>query len=863
MAEKKRYKLKEVKTYNTKEWLHRGKMYQTVFIGNQTSWIYGELSIYNILFDEEDWKCTFRLEGHKKEGSSLKQIWKHEEEKEVKKTENVAFYRYGWGNKDKTYWKNGEYELHAFINGQFVGKTDFYVESFPVATPENNPCFDIQAIKFFEEGSKKIAVKDRKYVTQFIAEETRYAVTEFTMRNKLKHSWWCELQFFYYDQHGRLRGDTHQVFQVKNETTVRTFAWGNDAKNIWKAGVYTVEILFMGQRIAVVPFQVGSAWVEGVPEITNSDTPFISQEQSMEVHNEATLEECLEKLDELIGLTSIKKQIREYIEYLKFEKIRQEKGLEASKGIKLHTVLTGNPGTGKTTVAKQLGQIYKAMGLLTSGHVHEVDRSDLVGEYIGQTAPKTRGEIERARGGILFIDEAYSLHRESTKNDYGQEVVEILLKEMSDGPGNLIVIVAGYPDEMNGFINSNPGLKSRFNHFFHFPDYVPEELLEIADLGYNQRGLTVADDAKELLDYQLTKAFRGRDKSFGNARYVMSIVDESKLNMGLRLMKDEGVDDLSKEILSTVTKDDVQRIFLQTQKKQLSFAVDQELLRLGLRELDELVGMDNVKTEIRELVKLVTYYREIGKDVLNQFVMHTVFVGNPGTGKTTVARIFAKIFKALGLIEGGHLVECDRESLVAGYTGQTAIKTAKVIDQAMGGVLFIDEAYALVNGDRDAFGMEAVQTILKRMEDHKSQFIIIAAGYPHNMKEFLQANPGLKSRFEKTIEFKDYGPEALMKIAEFMFEKDNHRMNEKAKGILNDCLIQAFDGRDEHFGNARFVRKIVQQATRDHDLRLADMNSADRTIEMIETITPEDFKNLPQPEAGGGSPSIGFQQGDS
>lgn len=855
MATKKKYKLKELKTFTSDEWLLKQKIYQCVFLEDHVDWIQAELSLYNILFDEEDWSCKIRYEAYK--SGSTKAAFSHEEERNISKTENIHYFRSGWGNEKKTFWKKGNYTWKAFVDDDLVATTQFYVEDYGPITPEKNHYFNITNVRFFEEGEVAISPEDRRYYTQFIGNECRYISTELTFQNLIKKSWVCELQFFYYDQSGRLRATANRVFTVDGDKSITTFSWGNESKNIWRDGQFTVEIIFLDQRIAIVPFSVGPQWIEGEPEIGNTELipgNIVSNEP-----NEKTLEDLLGTLDEMIGLTDIKKRIRDYIEYLKFEKIRKEKGLQSVDGIKLHSVLTGNPGTGKTTVAKQLGKIYKAMGLVTSGHVHEVDRSDLIGEYIGQTAPKVRKAIEKARGGILFIDEAYALYRKETEKDYGHEAIEILLKEMSDGPGDLVVICAGYPNEMNEFIESNPGLKSRFSHFFHFPDYFPEELFEIALKGFEKRELALDEEALELLDYQLTKAFRSRDKNFGNARYVMSIVDESKLNMGLRLMKSEKVDKLTTDDLSTITKEDVQRIFTQSKSKKLQLGIDNELLKLAMRELDELVGLDNVKTEIRELVKLVTYYREIGKDVLNHFVMHTVFTGNPGTGKTTVARIFAQIFKALGLIESGHLVECDRESLIAGYSGQTAIKTAQVIDRAMGGVLFIDEAYALMNGPGDTFGMEAIQTILKRMEDHKSAFIIIAAGYPDNMHQFLQSNPGLKSRFEKTIQFPDYSAEGLLKIAEYMFDLDNHRMTQEARIKFQEFLDEAYAGRDKHFGNARFVRKIVQQTVRDHDLRLAGMSSEDRTLDMIEEITPEDFKNLP-PFASTRSGSIGFQR---
>ncbi len=862
MGEKKKYKLKELKTYASEEWLFKEKMYQSVFVEKETDWIQAELSLYNILFDEEDWKCKIRYEAYDNaKASTKKKVFSHEEEREVPKTENVIKYRSGWGNAKKTFWKKGDYIWHAYVDDELVATKEFYVDDFPLPTSESNPWFDISNIRFYEEGKAGTPFGSRKYHTQFVGKDTRYISTEFTLRNKRKDPWHCELEFFYYDAQGRLRGQATRLFKVVGETTTTTFSWGNESKNIWKDGAFTVEIIFMHQRIAIVPFNVGQVWIEGEPTIAN--TELINGNDPTMVPDEEQLDDLIAKLDELIGLTDIKTRIREYIEYLKFEKLRKEKGLASPKGINLHTVLTGNPGTGKTTVAKQLGKIYRAMGLLTSGHVHEVDRSDLIGEYIGQTAPKVRDAIEKARGGILFIDEAYALYRKDTANDYGHEAIEILLKEMSDGPGNLVVIVAGYPKEMTAFIESNPGLKSRFNHFFHFPDYLPEELSEIADLGFKKLELTIEQDAKNLLDQQLIKAFRSRDRSFGNARYVMSLVDESKMNMGLRLMKDEKLDDLSKEDLSTVTLDDVQDIFIQPQSKKLKLAVDNELLRLGLHELDELIGMEPVKNQIRELVKLVTYYREIGKDVLNQFVMHTVFTGNPGTGKTTVARIFAKIFKALGLIEGGHLIECDREALVAGYSGQTATKTAAVIDRAMGGVLFIDEAYALVNGPGDSFGMEAIQTILKRMEDRKTSFIVIAAGYPDNMHQFLHANPGLRSRFEKSIHFEDYNAEELLKIAEYMLSIENYKLSNEARTRLTEYLTTAFDNRDKHFGNARFVRKTIQQISRDHDLRLADIPAEKRTLKMIEEITLEDLKNLIDKSDLGGTPTIGFQRNNT
>ncbi len=337
---------------------------------------------------------------------------------------------------------------------------------------------------------------------------------------------------------------------------------------------------------------------------------------------------------------------------------------------------------------------------------------------------------------------------------------------MSDGPGDIAIIGAGYPKEMKTFIESNPGLKSRFTQYFHFDDYLPEELYQIAMYAAKNRQITFSPQAEEYLKEQLTEAYRKRDESFGNARFVNALVDEAKMDMGLRLMKLPNLNELSNEELSTVTLEDMRNVFLSEQKKKLKLVINEKELQVALAELNELTGMDKVKEDINEMVKLIRFYNETGKDVVNKFSLHTVFTGNPGTGKTTVARIMAKIYKALGVLERGHCVEVDREGLIAGFVGQTAQKTAAKIDEAMGGVLFIDEAYALANASTSHdFGQEAIQIILKRMEDMRGKFGVIVAGYPQNMHEFIESNPGFKSRFDKTFLFEDYTPEQLMTIA--------------------------------------------------------------------------------------------------
>jgi SpoVK/Ycf46/Vps4 family AAA+-type ATPase len=288
-----------------------------------------------------------------------------------------------------------------------------------------------------------------------------------------------------------------------------------------------------------------------------------------------------------------------------------------------------------------------------------------------------------------------------------------------------------------------------------------------------------------------------------------------------------------------------------------------DILFEAMAELNSLTGLDSIKTEVNEMVKLVRFYQESGKDIHNKFSLHTVFTGNPGTGKTTVARIMAKIYKGLGILEKGHLVEVDRQGLVAGFVGQTAIKTGEKISEAMGGILFIDEAYSLANehGSSHDFGGESIQVILKRMEDLRGKFGVIVAGYTGNMQDFINSNPGLRSRFDKYFQFEDYSIENMFTIATSLFSNEGVRLDEAAAAHLKNYFAFLHQNRDRHFGNARTVRQVVGETVKNQHLRLASMKKEDRTKELMEVIILDDVNEFEIKEVNTGGRSLGFQLG--
>lgn len=557
---------------------------------------------------------------------------------------------------------------------------------------------------------------------------------------------------------------------------------------------------------------------------------------SIQQVEEATLEEALAELDELVGLEPVKAEVRKIANGVKIAQARKAAGMQVPT-VSYHMVFTGNPGTGKTTVARILAKIFRALGVLEKGQLVETDRSGLVAGYQGQTAIKASETIDKAIGGILFIDEAYSLAGKEGKGDsYGDEAIATLLKRMEDDRDRLIVIVAGYTDEMRDFINANPGLKSRFNRYLDFPDYSGAELAEMFRRRAAKNEYSLTPEANAALEKLLADAVKKRDRQFGNGRFVRNLFEKALERQAERLA---ALDNLTPEALATLEADDI--------KLEKPADAGRPSLEEALAELDGLVGLEPVKEEVRKLAAYCKMAKEREAQGLETASVsyHFVFTGNPGTGKTTVARILAKIFRALGVLERGQLVETDRSGLVAEYVGQTAVKTNRKIDEAIGGILFIDEAYALAG---DAYGKEAVATLLKRMEDSRDSLVVIVAGYSKEMKDFMETNSGLESRFNRRIDFPDYNARELGAIFRLTAKKNKYVLSADLEHWLDPAIALWTKDRDRSFGNGRYVRNLFEKAVERQAMRLSEIDSP--TKDQLETLTLSDVGiSLKDPDA--------------
>jgi len=561
-----------------------------------------------------------------------------------------------------------------------------------------------------------------------------------------------------------------------------------------------------------------------------------------------TIDEAMDELDAMIGLTAVKDQVRSIAASVEAARRRALAGHGTEKPMQ-HFVFLGPPGTGKTAVARVIAKIFYAFGLLARPEVVEAHRADLVGEYLGATAIKTSELIDSALGGVLFIDEAYSLVNEGDGQGdrFGNEAVQALLKRAEDNREDLIIILAGYERQMENFLGTNPGLNSRFANRIKFPGYTPAELLALADLALERKGELLAPDARPVLRRMFEEVGRRRlADELGNGRFVRSLLAKAGQRRDVRVMA--GAAEPSSDELVTLRGSDLEQAFAELTTRFRGYG-ETPTLESALAELDALVGLEPVKRQVHEITAQLQVARMRDRQGIASQppARHFVFTGPPGTGKTTVARILGRIFAALGLLVRPEVIEAHRADLVGEHLGSTAIKTNKLIDSALGGVLFIDEAYALYNqgySGGDAFGSEAVATLLKRAEDDRDRLVIVLAGYTEDMDRLLRSNPGLASRFGVRIGFPSYSPAQLAEIAQAIAAQAGDMFSVDAYPVLAQIFGAAVaSGRIDELGNGRFARSLFERACASRDLRVASDMGELATAQDLTTVTAQDLQS--------------------
>ena len=545
-------------------------------------------------------------------------------------------------------------------------------------------------------------------------------------------------------------------------------------------------------------------------------------------------EQILADLDNYIGLQTVKDEIKAIVRNVK---MRKESGVK-EKLLKDHFIFTGNPGTGKTTFARIFGEVLNAVGALPTGQFVEVSAKDLIGRYLGDTEEKVKEYVNKAMGGVLFIDEAYALNQSTggaEGGSFGMDAVNTLITLLENRKGEFVCVMAGYTKEMNEFMRMNPGIPSRCNVIIEFPDYNARELEQLFRMMLTRNAerteFSLDRKAEEMLPKVFDRMYLKRSETFGNAREVRNLFDLAVKRHRLRNAADNVfsyADIVGEDATEGISVDEI------------------------MKELDGFVGMNSVKSAIRRIAKEVAVQQqliEMGEVSEGLTRYNFIITGNPGTGKTTVARTFGKIFKALGVTSTDHVTEKVPKDIISKYVNESDKLMNDAVNEAMGGVLFLDEAYDLEPMDEaghstSSEGKKAVQTLLTRMENDAGKFVVICAGYPKQMNDWLGSNDGLKRRFSHFIHIDDYTAEELMEIYEraaktrrYNFQLANEEVRMKVLNMFRGMVAM----KDQKFGNAGEAMKKVAETKNNIYNRINDTPREQWTDEFLHTALLEDI----------------------
>ena len=516
------------------------------------------------------------------------------------------------------------------------------------------------------------------------------------------------------------------------------------------------------------------------------DIDKLSDEQLQSVVSEFDSKSSKDKLKGLLGIEKIINQFESYLKDLKRARKRKD-------GIRFrpHMVFLGNPGTGKTTVARLFADILREEGVLSKGHLISATVADLEGQYVGETRIKTSELCEQARGGVLFVDEAYGLYvkTDSSTTDYGKEAIEVLLQFMENSDDSL-VILAGYEEPMMELLRKgNQGFMRRFNSdrsFFYFEDYKPDVLYQIALKNLSHYETT--EGFRSDLMKALTDKYKHRTKQWGNAGEVENIVSSIVSRY----------DDILGEgpITPECIPENLRKRIEESNSNNSGNSSESIL-----QELNSMIGLPNVKQTLLGIINTVNANRKVmgilGESEMEMLDLNFVFSGNPGTGKTTVARLMGKIFEGAGILASSEVKEYSMADIVSQYSGQTAKRIKEMYDECIGKTLFIDEAYTLIEHK------DAIDTIVQCAtdKDFKGKLAVILAGYPDDMKMLLDRNSGMRRRFNYQVLFDDYTDDELWSIFQLKVKALNRRIEgEQCKRLAMNWFSGLQRGKD--FPNA-------------------------------------------------------------
>jgi SpoVK/Ycf46/Vps4 family AAA+-type ATPase len=706
--------------------------------------------------------------------------------------------------------------------------------------------YQINSVRMFNlEGS--LQSQKRTYLLQFDESRTSYAAAEITIKNpnhKSIDSFHSGVTIWYLEDEEVGRNSFTLEINKDWELVEFVQSWGTPLPGFWKQGEGRIEILLENELILKQVFQIGFNEIINfiddtaiAEEFSNKQTTQqpkkIEQFHRTSVDN-ISLPSLFAEFDNLVGLKNLKQSLKDFITYLDFVNERKKQGIETEESISANCIFVGNPGTGKTTVARLLGKFFKSIGLLEHGHVIEVDRAELIGEYIGETAQKTEKVINQALGGILFIDEAYSLKRENSGQDFGQEAIDIILKRMEDHKNKFFVIAAGYPAPMQNFLESNPGLKSRFSHYFTFDDYTAEELTSIFKLFASKDKYSVNKEAESHISEKLETICGNAGASFGNARFVRNLFNETKVELSKRyqLLEDNEKDFAA---LNTLRKEDVQSAFVSLKSRGNGNNVRERKVDKYINEVNNLVGLDDVKivfNKILSSIKVDNLKKERSIASIHKN-LNSFFISGHGSGTSTVARLYAKSLKELDRLSKGQLVEIDSSTFYGLSKLDAYLMMDELFKKLLGNVILVNDATATLQCTND-FSDSLLQYFLKKLYLINDDVVAILSGNRDEIETLINNFPVLENQFPNVFNFEAYSTRQLLEIALNICQKKNYQLDEGAWQQMLELIDNLKKENRKDFYNTRTIKEILNKAISIQEDRILSVkNISDDDLMMI------------------------------
>ncbi|MBR4734534.1 MAG: AAA family ATPase, partial [Bacteroidales bacterium] len=496
---------------------------------------------------------------------------------------------------------------------------------------------------------------------------------------------------------------------------------------------------------------------------------------------------------------------------------------------RLHTAIIGNPGTGKTKAVELMASLYKSLGLLDTDEIWTTRVSTLATSGINSENEAVANAVNDAMGGTLVIDGAHELYRTDNKGNYDTEsrIIRALVDCLNNKEkyGRWMLVLVGEPEGMESLLSGYPDLRKCLSDPIYMEDFKPEELFEMFDICCMERKIRLSDEARKKLEMYVLHKYNRRGPGFTNAWLVQTLFDDSIIPAMFNRLS--GIMRPRKKQLETVLPEDIPSVGEQKDD--------------AMAELDELIGLGKIKTKVKDFlysIKLARRRMELGLPT-DMPRLHMAFLGNPGTGKTTVAEIIGKVFASWGILSGGRVIRTEKSQMVGQFIGETEFKMTNLLARARGNILFIDEAYQLVEGGEKDHGRIVMNSLLTELGKDNLDMVVIMAGYTAPMKRLLESNEGIESRFPNVFNFEDYTTDELLEIGKLMIRKQGFTLTEGAAENMRQIIQEESDKPSPRFGNGRFINNLLQnEILATLGARTAKLKNP--TKEDLSTILPED-----------------------